>query len=139
MNTYKKAAMLVFTTDPNEIQLSDRSHTWLIDLDGTIVKHIGGNYENLSDELLPGAKEFLQSIPASDTIIFLTARPSYIKDATETFLKRMGIRYDSIIFDLPEGERILINDEKTDGTITAYALNKKRNDPFNFLYSRAYP
>jgi hypothetical protein len=37
-------------------------HTWFIDLDGTILKHNG--YLTNNDELLPGVKEFWNSIPA---------------------------------------------------------------------------
>jgi len=33
-----------------------------------------------------------------------------------------------IIFGLPQGERILINDMKPSGLITAYAINKNRDE-----------
>jgi hypothetical protein len=40
-----------------------------------------------------------------------------------------------ILFDLPTGERLLINDKKPDGTKTAYSININRNEgiKINFL------
>jgi len=45
-------------------------------------------------------------------------------------LKQNNIKYNKIIFDLPMGERILINDKKNDGAITAYCVNLDRNKGF---------
>ena len=100
--------------------------TWILDLDGTLVVH-DGPYIIGRDEFLPGAREFLDSIPARDMIIFLTARSDYEKEHTLRFLKENKIRYDHIIFNAGEGERILINDMKPDGLVTAYAINTKRD------------
>jgi hypothetical protein len=60
-------------------------------------------------------------------IIFLTARSDYEKAHTMRFLKENKIRYDHIIFNAGEGERIMINDMKPDGLVTAYAINTKRD------------
>ena len=76
---------------------------------------------------MPGAREFLESIPERDMIIFLTARSTYEKDHTMRFLKENKVRYDHIIFNAGEGERIMINDMKPDGLVTAYAINTKRD------------
>ena len=108
------------------LRLSCLGHTWLIDLDGTIVKHNGYKIDG-EDSLLDGAKEFLESIPDGDKIVFLTSREEKYREQTESFLNRHDIRYDAILFELPFGERILLNDKKESGLETAIAVNKARN------------
>jgi hypothetical protein len=103
--------------------------TWFIDLDGSIVKHNG--HLNGTDEFLIGAKEFLLSIDSTDFVIITTARSSKYKKETINFLKKHKIKFNKIIFDLPTGERILINDKKPDGTKTAYSLNLNRDSKLN--------
>lgn len=100
--------------------------TWILDLDGTILVH-DGPYIIGKDEFLPGADEFLQSIPKKDMIIFLTARGEWEKAHTLKFLKDNHVRYDHIIFGAGQGERILINDNKPDGLVTAVAVNTTRD------------
>ena len=109
----------------DKIALSSLPKTWLIDIDGTIVKHNG--HLNGEDELLSGVLEFFVKIPSGDTIIFLTSRSQSYESQTISFLQKHGIRYDKIIFDLPFGERILVNDKKPSGLKTAYAINKERD------------
>ena len=111
------------------LRLSNLAKTWLIDLDGTIVKHNG--YKEGGDELLEGVKEFFERIPKEDVVIILTSRESKYMDETIRFLEKNDIRFDHIIFDLPYGERILINDMKKSGMLTAYAINKERDEPLN--------
>ncbi len=110
----------------NELMLSALGHTWILDLDGTIVKHNGYKIDG-HDTLLKGAKTFIDAIPDSDMIIFLTARKNEFKKDTEAFLKENGIRYDHIIFDTPYGERILINDDKPSGLQMSKSFSKKRD------------
>ena len=110
----------------NKLTLSTLGHTWLLDLDGTIVKHNGYKIDG-RDSLLDGAKEFLESIPEGDKIIFLTSRKKEYKKQTEEFLQENSIRYDEILFSLPYGERILLNDKKTSGLVTGFAINKTRD------------
>ena len=43
------------------------------------------------------------------------------------FLKEQKVRYDYIIFGAGRGERILINDKKRDGLLTAHAINTDRD------------
>ena len=112
--------------EPDELRLSPMQKTWILDLDGTLVVH-DGPFIMRKDEFLPGAREFLESIPKRDMIIFLTARSDYEKAHTMRFLKENKIRYDHIIFNAGEGERIMINDMKPDGLVTAYAINTKRD------------
>jgi len=111
------------------LHLSNLPKTWLIDLDGTIVKHNG--YKEDGDKLLEGVREFFENVSAQDVVIILTSREAKYKDETINFLKTNKIRFDHIIFDLPYGERILINDMKESGMLTAHAINKKRDEPLD--------
>lgn len=113
-------------TDKKIHRVSSLNKCWIFDLDGTIVKHNGYLIEG-EDSFLEGAKEFLKSIPESDTIIILTSRKSDYCDITEKFLKEEGIRFNHIIYGMPFGERILINDDKPSGLITAFAINTQRD------------
>lgn len=112
--------------EPEKLKISPMPKTWILDLDGTLLVH-DGPYILGRDEFLPGAREFLDSIPGRDMIIFLTARSDYEKPHTMRFLKENNVRYDHIIFNAGEGERIMINDMKPDGLITAYAVNTVRD------------
>ena len=109
----------------HDLTLSPLKHTWILDFDGTLVKHNG--YMNGGDEWLIGALEFLRSIPKDDYILILTAREKEAREQTEAFIKSAGIRYDDIKFDMPMGERILVNDQKPSGLCCAYAISPKRN------------
>lgn len=111
------------------LELSSLSHTWILDFDGTLVVHNG--YKFGEDRFLPGAKEFLQSIPANDMIIILTAREEEARGKTEKFLKQHNVRYNQIIFNVPMGERVLINDTKPSGLVCAYSLSPSRNIGFS--------
>jgi hypothetical protein len=117
----------------NKLVLSLLGHTWIIDLDGTIVKHNGYKVDR-EDSFLPGAEEFLKSIPKKDMIVFLTSRTDEYKDLTLGFLKRNNIRYDYIIFNAPYGERILINDDKPSGLKMGYTINLVRDQKLNILF-----
>ena len=112
--------------EPEQLNISPMPKTWILDLDGTLLVH-DGPYILGKDEFLPGAREFLESIPKRDMIIFLTARSDYEKPHTMRFLKENNVRYDHIIFNAGEGERIMINDMKPDGLVTAYAVNTQRD------------
>lgn len=80
----------------NKLILSTLAHTWILDLDGTIVKHNGYKLDG-TDTLLEGAKEFLEDIPEKDMIVFLTSRTDEYKNKTINFLNENKIRYDHII------------------------------------------
>lgn len=109
-----------------QLTMSTLPKTWIFDLDGTLVEHNG--YIHGGDKLLPGIKEFWESIPDTDFILILTSRKSDEKCQTETFLINNNIRFNKIIFDLPMGERILINDDKPSGLPMAYSVRRKRNE-----------
>jgi ribonucleotide monophosphatase NagD (HAD superfamily) len=106
--------------------LSTLGHTWLLDLDGTIVKHNGYLLDG-EDTFLSGAKEFLDSIPEQDVVVLLTSRTEEYRAVTEQFLREHGVRYHHMIFGLPYGERVLVNDNKPSGLCTARCLALERD------------
>ncbi len=108
------------------IKVSALGKTWLMDIDGTICKHNGYRIDGY-DTLLPGAREFFEQLPSADKVIFITSRKIDVAKQTEEFLKKSGIRYDEIIYELPYGERILINDRKPSGLKTSIAINTERD------------
>ena len=107
--------------------LSTLPKTWIFDLDGTLVKHNGYKIDG-HDTLLSGAKEYVEGIPGEDKIIILTSRMDEYKDMTLNFLHESGIRYDEIMFNMPMGERIVVNDRKpVSGIDMAVAVNLDRD------------
>lgn len=46
---------------------------------------------------------------------------------TIEFLREQEIRFDQILFEMPMGERILVNDRKPSGVDMAVALNLERD------------
>lgn len=111
----------------NNITLSTLPHTWLIDVDGTIVKHNGYKIDG-HDTLLDGVKDFFNQIDKNDKIILLTARENKYLNDLKKFLKENDIRYDYLLTDMPVGERILINDNKPSGLVMGHIINKKRDE-----------
>ncbi len=111
------------------IEFSPLPKTWILDLDGTVLKHNGYKIDG-HDSFLKGSLEFLRSISPNDMIVFITSRKKDCAALTESFLKQHGIRYNSIIYEAPYGERVLINDNKPSGLKMAYAICTKR-DSFN--------
>ena len=112
----------------DKLMLSTLSKTWIFDLDGTLVKHNGYKIDG-HDTLLPGAKEYLEEIPAEDFILIMTSRADEYKKITLNFLHENGIRYDQIMFNIPMGERIVVNDRKPSGIDMAVGVNVDRDKP----------
>ena len=109
-----------------ELILSTLSKTWVFDLDGTILKHNGYKIDG-HDTLLEGAKEYIDSISCDDKIVIFTSRTEEYKEQTLEFLKNNNIRYDDILFNMPMGERIVVNDRKPSGIDMAVAINIDRD------------
>lgn len=117
----------------NIIKTSALNKTWILDIDGTIVKHNGYKIDGY-DTILEGALEFLTSIPENDLIVFITSRSKKHKDITIRFLNENKIRFDYIIFEAPYGERILINDKKPSGLNMSVAINTFRDSFCNVKF-----
>ena len=110
-----------------EVEMSALPKTWILDLDGTILKHNGYKIDG-EDSLLPGASELLSQIREEDFVIIVTSRKLQYKEQTEAFLKKENIRYNHIIYEAPYGERILVNDNKPSGLQMSYAFATKRDE-----------
>ena len=109
-----------------ELLLSTLPKTWIFDLDGTLVEHNGYKTKG-RDILLDGAAEYLKGIPDEDRILIITSRREEYRAQTVKFLEENGIRYDEILFDMPMGERILVNDRKPSGLDMPVAINTDRD------------
>ena len=106
--------------------------TLFVDVDGTLVKSSGkytpphwGETEAIKENV-----EFLNNLYDTGKvyIILTTARPSSARDVTVEQMKREGIKYDNIIFDLFHANRTLINDYGTSSPYpTCDAVNIVRN------------
>ena len=112
----------------DKLVLSTLSKTWIFDLDGTLVKHNGYKIDGY-DTLLDGVKKYLDGIPAEDFILLLTSRTDEYRNMTISFLRENDIRYDEILFNMPMGERIVVNDRKPSGLNMAVAMNVERDRP----------
>lgn len=115
------------------IEFSPLTKTWILDVDGTIVKHNGYLIDGY-DTLLDGVKEFFDTIPSEDKIILLTARKDKYLESLKIFLQENNLRYDYLLTDMPMGERILVNDRKPSGLDMAFAFNKSRDEKLEIEY-----
>lgn len=114
------------------LRLSTLGKTYILDIDGTILKHNGYKIDGF-DTLLDGVREFFKTLKEDDRVILLTARKSEDIPSLEQFLREHGIIYHALLCDMPFGERILVNDIKPSGLKTAYAYNKGRDSAFNLV------
>jgi len=106
-------------------KLSELSKTWIFDLDGTLVKHNGFKNEEI---LLEGVKEFFEKyIKHNDFVIILTAREEKYLQSAKNVLEYNNIKVDLYIADVPHGERLIFNDKKISGLLTAYSFNLERD------------
>lgn len=115
------------------LELSSLAKTWILDVDGTIVKHNGHKIDGF-DTLLPGVKEFFENLSPQDKVVLLTAREGVYLEDLKNFLKKNNLRYDYLLCDMPVGERVLVNDTKPSGLKTAFAVNKNRDGRLDLEY-----
>lgn len=115
------------------LEFSPLAKTWVLDVDGTLVKHNGYKIDGF-DTLLDGVKEFFETLSPDDKVVLLTARKEEFLPALKDFLAKNNIRYDFLLTDMPMGERILVNDRKPSGLDMSFAINKNRDDVFNVAY-----
>ena len=110
----------------NKLVLSTLPKTWFIDIDGTLVKHNGYKIDG-HDTMLDGAKEYMADIPEEDKVILTTSRTDEYREQTLAFLRDNGVRFDDVIFNLPMGEWIVMNDRKPSGLDMSVAINLDRD------------
>lgn len=103
--------------------------TYFIDLDGTLVRHHHDpkDYPAVA-EILPGALKWLFSLVEQNAFLILTTGRSK-REANPVIkqLKKLGIKFNAALFDLPVGIRLLVNDDAYDGECKAFAIRHKRN------------
>lgn len=118
-------------TFPGVVTIDNRPKTLIIDIDGLICEHqpLRQNTREISQlKLLAGTPEkFEEWDKKGYRIILITGRRESMRKATEKQLANCGIFYDQLIMGIGGGARVLINDEKPDGTKTAFAINVPRN------------
>jgi hydroxymethylpyrimidine pyrophosphatase-like HAD family hydrolase len=106
--------------------------TIICDIDGTIIKHSGGQFTQYGGdiELLPGVKEkFSEWGSKGHSIVLISGRRESDRELTEKQLSSLGIFYDILILGVSGGERILINDLKPNiPHNTASSYNVVRNE-----------
>lgn len=109
--------------------MDTRPKTIFLDIDGTICEHddevhAGGKRMTL----LPGVLDRLHEWHSKGyNIIITTGRDEIKRPMTEKQLVEAGIVYDVLLMGLGGGVRVLINDSKPDGEITAKAYSLVRN------------
>jgi len=104
--------------------------TYFLDIDGTLLHH-GHDLAGMmmgEPRLIEGTQETLLKWRAEGHyIVITTARPEGLRSLTETHLNQVGIFYDQLVMGLTSGPRVLINDTKPDGRITAFAHSIERD------------
>lgn len=115
------------------LEFSPLNKTWILDIDGTLVKHNGYKIDGY-DTLLEGVKEFFDKISPDDKVILMTARKDEYLEDLKLFLQENNIRYDYLLTNMPMGERIIVNDRKPSGLDMAFAINKDRDNTLNIAY-----
>jgi len=104
--------------------------TIFIDIDGTILKH-GKNLNNMctaKPEILDGVIEkFLEWRRKEYYIVITTARVEGLRQVTQKQLTDVGLFYDQLVMGLPNGPRVLINDKKPEGIVSAVAYSIERD------------
>jgi hypothetical protein len=105
--------------------------TVFCDIDGTLLNHTGDIIKNNLEQsvVLPAVTDVLKQWDrASYTLVLTTGRKESLRSHTENQLRESGIFYDQLIMGLPNGDRIVINDRKSNSPRnTAYAINLVRN------------
>jgi hypothetical protein len=106
--------------------MSRQPRTWFIDFDGTLVTQV--SHMRDADVILDGTKAFFKEVVDElDHVIITTARKCEDKERIERFLDSHGIRFNLVICGLPTGPRMLVNDKKPNGSLTAFAFNLDRD------------
>ena len=112
-----------------------RPKTIFCDIDGTLVKHDPPSLTsklNYKMELLEGTiKKLLEWDKKGYNIILTTGRKESLRKVTEQQLTEVGIFYNYLLMGIGGGTRYLINDNKPEGTKSAFAINLERNKGVN--------
>ena len=106
--------------------------TYILDIDGTLLYHIGDfryiqEYKSL--QALPEVRDKITKWHCDGhMIILMTARPESLRTITESQLQASGILYDMLIMGVGQGKRIIVNDIADSSEEKARAYNVFRNE-----------
>ena len=104
--------------------------TIILDIDGCIFKHYGKGacFQWNSNDLLPHVEETFNAWEKEGRcIILITARKESCRPTLENILRVKGLFWDHLIMGVPHGERIILNDKKSNGDNSCRAINLERN------------
>jgi len=106
--------------------------TLFLDIDGTLIEHKNPHLTSLPSHkmnVLDGTiDKLLEWNKKGYTIILTTGRRKSNRKVTEDQLREAGIFYDQLIMGVGRGPRVVINDIKPEGTLTAFSVNLIRNE-----------
>lgn len=106
--------------------------TIFLDIDGTLVEHNNPHLTSLPTHKLNVLEGTIDKLldwnKKGYTIILTTGRKESNREITIKQLQEVGIFYDQLIMGVGRGPRVVINDKKPDGKLTAYSFNIDRND-----------
>lgn len=111
--------------------MDTRAKTIICDIDGTLVEHGMPSVVSTPKykmKLLPGTLSKLEEWEAKGyRIILLTGRKESMRRVTEKQLRDVGIFYDQLVMGVGGGVRYIVNDNKPNGSESAFAINVERN------------
>ena len=103
--------------------------TIICDIDGTLVKYMGGGHKAIMEqdhELLPGVYERMRLWESQGhKIVLMTGRRESIRERTESELRRLGIPFDVLLIGHADSGRIVINDVGL--RVKAHVMNVPRD------------
>jgi ribonucleotide monophosphatase NagD (HAD superfamily) len=122
--------------------MESRGKTLFIDIDGTILRHgkdgtgavcmiLGGAVVHKPGVLLDGVRQKFNDWHGKGyRLILTTGRCESTREQTEKQLRDHGLFWDMLIMGIGGGQRVLINDLKSDGSIAAVGVNVPRDAGF---------
>lgn len=117
--------------------IQNRPKTFIVDVDGAIFRQ-RGRWPDIDSidpkkDLLPGVRErFLEWEMKGHRLILMTGRADNYRQITEEQLQKAGIPYHNLIMAVGMGQRILINNLKSEESHiqTAVAVNLETDKGF---------
>ena len=109
--------------------MNNKPKTIICDIDGVLLEHRNqGLSSQLNSAPLRGTIEKINEWDAKGyNIILITGRRESLRNKTEQQLLMYDIFYDQLIMGFGGSDRVLVNDRKSDGRTTAFAVNIDRN------------
>lgn len=105
--------------------------TVFLDIDGVILIHNGSFHPNNpypeAYAIQSSVEKIREWILKGYTIILTTGRKECLREQTVFQLQKAGVAYDQLVMGVGRGVRVLINDKKPDGEITAVSYSLDRN------------